>query len=80
MFSDHTVLHEVNVIRLVQDVESVRDENAGLPRKWSVHNAVIHDGLSDVSIDGAQRIIQQDNIGIGVSCAGERDSSLRKCQ
>jgi hypothetical protein len=55
----------------------VRDEDARLAGEGAAEEAVVEDALADVGVDGGERVVEEDDVGAGVSGASQRDAGLQ---
>jgi hypothetical protein len=58
LLGDNPILHDVNIIRLVQDAQRMSDENACTTGQGTTEDAVLKDGLSDISVDGTESVVE----------------------
>jgi hypothetical protein len=78
LFDDDAVVHDVDIIRLVQDMQGVRHEDARPTGQRPVEDAVIHDLLRDVCVQRTQGVVQQSDVGLRVRRSCQGDASLRE--
>jgi hypothetical protein len=57
-------------------VERVSDENAGAVGQRSMENTVFEDRFANEGVHGAEGIIKEDDVGIGVRGTSERYAGL----
>ncbi len=57
----------------LQEVQLVGHEDARLPFEEAKH-AIAEDGFGDCRVDGAERVVQQVDISVGVEGTGEGDA------
>ena len=65
------MIHHVNIIRLIQEMQSMCNENAGPVSKWSSKKAVVENTLSYIGIYSRERIIEKNNIRLRIRGAGK---------
>jgi hypothetical protein len=54
----------------------MRNQDSCLRCQRTIHQTVLDDCLPDMSVHSRQGVIEQNDIGIGVSGSGERDAGL----
>jgi len=79
VFGDDAVLDDVYVVGVREDVERVCDEDAGLVCERALKYALLENVLADVGVDGAERVVEEDDVRFRVCGAGERYACLVGC-
>ncbi len=69
-----SIVHDNYIIRRLQVVDMRRDQDADLVLEVAV-DAVVEQVLADSGVDGAQWVVEQKDVSVGVERAGDADSS-----
>ena len=70
LFNNLAILHHVDVVHLVQDMQGMGDQDTGPRREGPIQKAVVQDRPPNVGVDCRQGVVQQDDIGIRVRSSG----------
>lgn len=76
LLDDASVLQEQDVVGLGKDIQVVGDEYSSLVCERAAQKALLDDVLGHASVDGRERVIEEDNVGAKVDGSGKTDSSL----
>ena len=77
LLDDLSTIHDVHVVRTVQDVQSVRDKDTSTICQSVTGDALVEQLAADVAVHGGEHIVQQDDVGVRVHSASEGDTSLQ---
>jgi len=58
MLDDDTIIHYINMIRSVKEVQAMCHKNTCPPCQGTGENAVFEDGLANICVQCTQRIIE----------------------
>ena len=77
LLNDFSSIHDVDVVRAIQDVQSVRDKDTSTICQSATGDALVEQLAADVAVHGGEHIVQQDDVGVRVHSASEGDTSLQ---
>ena len=74
----NTIFHDIDIVCFIKDMQSMSDQYTSPIRQRAIEDTVLKNSFTNVSIDRAQSIVQQDNIWWRISCSGKWHTSLEE--
>jgi hypothetical protein len=76
-FNYRAVLHHIDIVSPIEDVQSMGDQYSSPRCKRSIEKAVVKDESPNMGVHSRQWVVEENNIRGRVRSASEGDASLR---
>lgn len=76
-FYNSAIVHHVDVVGVLEDVQCMRDQDSGPRCKRSMEKAVVKNEPPNMSVHGRQWVVQENYVRSRVCSASEGDAGLK---